>query len=114
VHQLAPLFPFAGPLATLDRPIEQFPIGDNGQGRPDRNAWNRRSRSSDLFAEHGCRYPCPAKMPSPSRPLAFSGLVVFALLKRVEIHEFRQKIKGPFHPHGPFAQDDFIAGLFGL
>jgi len=40
-------------------------------------------------------------MPSPSQPLAFSGLVVFALLERVEIHEFRQKIKGPFHPHRP-------------
>jgi hypothetical protein len=51
-------------------------------------------------------------MPCPSQPLAFSGLVVFALLERVEIHEFRQKIKGPFHPHGPFAQDDFIAALF--
>jgi hypothetical protein len=42
------------------------------------------------------------------------GLVLFAVLKRVEIHEFPQKIKRSFHTNGLFAQDDFVAALFDL
>ena len=61
-----------------------------------------------------CKCPFPAEIWLPSQALALLGLVVFAVLKRVEIHEFPQKIKRSFHANGLFAQDDFIAALFDL
>jgi hypothetical protein len=47
-------------------------------------------------------------------PTSSAGFVVFAVLKHVEIHKFRQKIKRSFHPNGLFAQDNFIPALCDL